>query len=215
MRKLSLVFVLIALACLSLATSVAAAGKPSIGKRIVVAAPSTTAAPSVAEESHGLIASAAACPGQANLNAPATAQEATMRCMVAYARSESGLPALVDDAALDQSAANKAHDVIECDDFSHFACGRDFTHWMREAGYMSSPCWRVGENLAWGASAYGSVRSIFRAWMSSPTHRANILNDDFAQTGISLRIGALAGQPGTHVWAQHFGTHCDAPSASS
>lgn len=134
-----------------------------------------------------------------------------MRCMVAYARSESGLAPLTDDGALDRSAADKANDVIECDEFSHFACGRDFMYWMREAGYMSSPCWRVGENLAWGTNSYGTVRSIFRAWMSSPTHRANILND-FDQTGISLQIGTLAGQPGTHVWAQHFGTHCDAPA---
>lgn len=133
-----------------------------------------------------------------------------MRCMIAYARSQSGLAGLADDEALEQSAADKANDVIGCDDFSHFACGRDFTYWMQEAGYMSSPCWRVGENLAWGNGAYGTVRSIFRAWMSSPGHRANILND-FAQTGISLKIGTLAGQPGTHVWTQHFGTHCDAP----
>ena len=135
-----------------------------------------------------------------------------MRCMIEYARTEAGLAELADDEALERSAADKANDVIRCDDFSHFACGRDFTYWMQEAGYMSSPCWHVGENLAWGTDAYGTVRSIFRAWMSSPGHRANILND-FAQTGISLQIGMLAGQPRTRVWAQHFGTHCDAPPA--
>jgi uncharacterized protein YkwD len=197
---------------MSIAAPSAVAGQPSIGKRVVVAAPSTTAAPSAVEDSHGLIASVSVCPGQESLDAPAETQEATMRCMIAYARSETGLGGLADDEALEQSAADKAIDVIRCDDFSHFACGRDFTYWMQNAGYMSSPCWRVGENLAWGTDAYGTVRSIFRAWMSSPGHRANILSD-FAQTGISLQIGTLAGQPDTHVWAQHFGTHCDAPPA--
>lgn len=210
-HKLSFVLLAVALVCVSIAAPSAAASQPALAKRVVAAAPST-AAPSAAEESRGLIASVAVCPGQESLGASAEAQEATMRCMVAYARSESGLPGLTDDEALERSAADKANDVIDCDDFSHFACGRDFTHWIREEGYMSSPCWRVGENLAWGNGAYGTVRSIFRAWMNSPGHRQNLLGD-YAQTGISLRVGVLAGQPGTHIWAQHFGTHCDAQPA--
>lgn len=208
-HKLSLALVAASLLGVSIAAPGAAADQAGVGKHSVAALPSTTAAPSAAERSRGLIASVSVCPEQESLDAPAAAQEATMRCMVEYARSQSGLPGLTDDGALEQSAASKANDVIRCDDFSHFACGRDFTYWMQEAGYMSSSCWRVGENLAWGSGDYGTVRSIFRAWMTSPGHRANILND-FAQTGISLRVGTLAGQPGTHVWAQHFGTHCDA-----
>ena len=134
-----------------------------------------------------------------------------MRCMTDYARIQAGLPGLTAVEELEQSAGDKADDILRCDSFSHFACGREFTYWMRETGYMSSQCWRVGENLAWGSESYGTVRSIFRAWMSSPEHRENIL-DDFTQTGISLRLGTLAGQPGTHVWAQHFGSHCEAPT---
>ncbi len=130
-----------------------------------------------------------------------------MRCMIEYARTQSGLTTLASSDALEQSAADKAGDILRCDSFSHFACGRDFTYWMQQSGYTASPCWRVGENLAWGTGVYGTVRSIFRAWMSSPGHRENIL-DDFVQTGISLRVGALAGQPDTHIWAEHFGVHC-------
>lgn len=211
-RKLSLTLVAASLACISIAAPGVAASRPGMAKHAVVANPPTKAAPSTAAESRGLIASASVCAGQKSLDAPAEAQEATMLCMISYARGRSGLADLADDGALERSAADKANDVIGCDEFSHFACGRDFTHWMREAGYMSSPCWRVGENLAWGNDAFGTVRSIFRAWMSSPGHRQNILGD-YSQTGISLRVGTLAGQPGTHVWAQHFGTHCDAQSA--
>lgn len=212
MHKLSLALLTASLVCASVAAPTAAANLPSIAKRAGVAVPSTTAAPSAAAESRGLIASVSVCPGQGSLDAPAEMQEAVMLCMTEYARTEAGLTGLADDEALEQSAADKANDVIRCNEFSHFACGRDFTHWMREEGYMSSACWRVGENLAWGTGAYGTVRSIFRAWMSSPGHRRNILGD-FTQTGLSLRIGTLAGRPGTHVWAQHFGTHCDAPPA--
>lgn len=164
------------------------------------------ASPAAAEGS-GLIAPASACPGQAKLNAPLTAQESTMRCMTAFARAQAGLAELTAVQQLEQSADSKADDILRCDNFSHFACGRDFTYWMQQTGYTSSQCWRVGENLAWGTAGYGTVRAIFRAWMRSPDHRENIL-DDFAQIGISLRVGTLAGQPQTHVWTQHFGSLC-------
>lgn len=158
----------------------------------------------------GLIAPASVCPGQEAQHAPVAAQQSAMLCMTDYARVQAELPELALAPELEQSAADKGSDILRCDSFSHFACGREFTYWMRETGYMSSKCWRVGENLAWGTGGYGTVRSIFRAWMSSPEHRANILGE-FAQTGISLRVGALDGQGGTRVWTQHFGSHCDAP----
>jgi uncharacterized protein YkwD len=181
-RKFSLLLIAVSLAGLAIASPALAAG----GR---------------------LIAPPSACPGQESSNAPAAAQESTMLCMADYARTHVGLTELVPAEELEQSAGDKADDILRCDSFSHFACGREFTYWMRQTGYMSSPCWRVGENLAWGTGSYGTVRSIFRAWMNSPEHRLNIL-DDFTQTGISLRVGTLAGQPGTHVWAQHFGSHC-------
>ena len=108
---------------------------------------------------------------------------------------------------LDVSAGAKGEDILSCDSFSHSACGRDFTYWMSEAGYLSSPCWHVGENLAWGTGRFGTVRSIFQAWMRSPTHRRNILGE-YSQLGVSLRVGSLTGRAGAHVWTQHFGSHC-------
>lgn len=154
-----------------------------------------------------LIAPAAACPDQEALDAPAAVQERAMLCMANYARTASGETALEEAEPLIESARDKARDILDCDSFSHTACGREFSYWMRETGYMSAACWRVGENLAWGAGEFGSVRSIFRAWMRSPEHRANILGD-FSQTGIDLRGGTLDGTAGTRVWAQHFGSRC-------
>jgi uncharacterized protein YkwD len=164
-------------------------------------------APSAGAAGGRLIAPAAACPGQEALDAPIEAQESTMLCMVDFSRTRAGLSPLATTPELEQSAGDKGDDILRCDSFSHFACGRDFDYWMRQTGYISTQCWRVGENLAWGTGAYSSVRSIFRAWMSSPGHRENIL-DDFTQTGLSLKIGTLDGQPGTYVWAEHFGSRC-------
>jgi uncharacterized protein YkwD len=155
-----------------------------------------------------LIAPAGACPAQQELRAPAVDQEQTMACMVNFARRQAGLGSLTEAAALSESALDKSEDVLRCDSFSHSACGREFTYWMKETGYISTPCWRVGENLAWGTGEYGTVRSIFIAWMRSPEHRANVLGD-FDETGLSVRVGSLEGRPGTRVWAEHFGSHCD------
>jgi uncharacterized protein YkwD len=172
-------------------------------------------APHAAAEGSGyLIAPTSTCPGQDRLDASAATQESTMRCMTNFARERNGEAELSTAQQLERSAADKGDDILRCDSFSHFACGREFTYWMRQTGYISSECWRVGENLAWGTGGYGTVRSIFRAWMRSPGHRENILGE-FSQIGVSLRVGTLAGQPNTHVWAQHFGSHCEAPPVQS
>ena len=130
-----------------------------------------------------------------------------MLCLVNQARARFELPPLSESPQLRDSAVDKAADLLGCDEFSHTACGRPFYYWFDETGYMSTPCWRVGENLAWGVEEEGTVGAIFRAWMHSPTHRANILGS-FDETGIELRVGSLGGLSGVHLWAEHFGSHC-------
>jgi uncharacterized protein YkwD len=156
----------------------------------------------------GLIAPADICPNQESRTAAAVAQEQTMLCMTNFARTQSGQGELEATPVLAESAGDKARDILECDSFSHNACGREFTYWMRATGYLSAACWKVGENLAFGSGDLGSVRSIFRAWMRSPEHRANILGE-FSQIGIDLQTGTLSGSGRTSVWAQHFGSHCE------
>jgi uncharacterized protein YkwD len=165
----------------------------------LIAAPSASAS---------LIAPASACPDQTGA-ASAAAQEQAMRCMTDFARSRAGLGALADSPQLDLSSEDKGADVLRCDSFSHTACGREFTYWIQQAGYLSEACWHVGENLAWGVGAYGTVRSIFRAWMRSPEHRQNILGD-YEVLGLNRQLGELEGQAGTVVWTAHFGSHCGA-----
>jgi uncharacterized protein YkwD len=154
-----------------------------------------------------LIAPASACPNQVDRDASAAVQERAMRCMTDFARRRAGMGRLADARALDRSALDKSSDILRCDSFSHFACGRKFTYWMQRVRYLPAPCWRVGENLAWGSGEYDSVRSIFSAWIHSPEHRANILGH-YTQVGTGLRVGDLDGNQGVHVWTQHFGSHC-------
>ena len=147
------------------------------------------------------------CPSGIGLDAPAAIQEGAMLCLIGEAREQAGLSPLTPSEILKQTALEKGADLLACNEFSHTACGREFSYWIQQSGYMSVECWRVGENLAWGVEAEGTVGSIFHAWMRSPTHRANILGD-FEETGIDLRIGQLGGLSGVHLWTEHFGSHC-------
>jgi uncharacterized protein YkwD len=183
-----------ALTCLLASDASAAAG--ALGR-----------AAAVSEASARRSAVTGECGGELGLDAAAAAQEATMLCLVNQARARFELPPLSQSTQLQDSAVDKAGDLLSCDEFSHTACGRSFYYWIDESGYMSTPCWRVGENLAWGVAEDGTVGSIFRAWMRSPTHRANILGN-FDETGIELRVGPLGGLSGVHLWAEHFGSHC-------
>ncbi len=147
------------------------------------------------------------CPGAEDLNAPIDVQEQAMLCLTNEVRRDHGLGQLDDFAELNRSAGHKSGDIIRCDSFSHEACGRDFTFWMQRVGYIPAPCWRAGENIAWGTGDYGTVRSIFSAWMHSSGHRENILGA-YGQIGIALRVGGLEGYGGAHVWTQQFGLRC-------
>lgn len=129
-----------------------------------------------------------------------------MRCMANYARRASGLEPLTAVPPLNRAADRKAGDIIRCEEFSHEACGREFTYWMARVGYLGDGCWRAAENIAWGTASFASVRAIFRSWIGSNGHRENILGP-YAQTGIGLRIGRFQSFRGAHVWVQEFGSH--------
>lgn len=164
-------------------------------------------APAGAMDLERLMAPPSVCANQSEIDAPAGVQEEAMRCMTDFARGHMGMAGLVDSADLDRSAVEKSGDILRCDSFSHYACGREFTYWMQRVGYIPAQCWRAGENIAWGTGDDGTVRAIFRAWIHSSEHRENILGP-YSQIGIGLRVGSLDGHAGAHVWTQHFGSHC-------
>jgi uncharacterized protein YkwD len=155
-----------------------------------------------------LAAPSGTCVGGDDPDASAAVQVTAMECMVNFARQQAGLPRLGDTRKLDSSAASKAADILRCNDFSHEACGRDFLYWFRRVGYVGGRCWWAGENLAWGTGSLGTARAVVKAWLRSPSHRANMLSSEYSDFGISLRVGSLSGASEAHVWVNHFGRHC-------
>jgi uncharacterized protein YkwD len=154
-----------------------------------------------------LLAPVSRCPAQADGDAGAARQQAAMRCMHNYARRKAGRGMVAGSPKLADSAAAKARDILQCDQFSHSACGHDFLYWFEQLDYGLSGCWRAAENIAWGSGDYSGVRSIMRGWLRSPGHRANILGP-YEQLGVGLRVGDLGGASDAHVWVTHFGSHC-------
>jgi uncharacterized protein YkwD len=150
-------------------------------------------------------AARAACPGQDNAGAPTSAQERTMLCLVNQARAQRGLDPLGAPRSLARASARKSADILRCDEFSHEACGREFTYWIERSGYEGC---RMGENIAYGGGSLATPRSIFRMWMNSAGHRRNILDPSFEDIGIGLQVGELEGNRGAHVWTQQFGSRC-------
>jgi uncharacterized protein YkwD len=164
------------------------------------------AAPARAAKVDVLVAPVRACPGQGNPKLKLATQLRAMRCMTNYAREQTGVAPLNRVLALEHAGLHKSADIVRCDEFSHEACGHEFTYWMEHFGYLGGACGRAGENIAWGSGGLGSVRSIFTAWIHSAGHRANILAGTFEDFGIGLRIGRLEGTDGAHVWTQDFGS---------
>lgn len=127
-----------------------------------------------------------------------------MLCLVNRARQARGLDPLAAPPSLARAADRKSADILRCDEFSHEACGREFTYWIERVGYRGCG---EGENIAYGSGSYAPPRSIFRMWMRSAGHRENILGA-YDDIGIGLRVGTLEGNGGAHVWTQEFGGRC-------
>lgn len=73
----------------------------------------------------------------------------------------------------------------------------DFSHgtwWTRFARRIRKP-W--GENIA---RRQDTPAQVVKQWMDSPTHRANILNEEFRLIGVGF-----ARRESEEYWAQHFG----------
>lgn len=115
-------------------------------------------------------------------------------------RTEYGLDTLRVSPVLVAVAQAKANDMASKGYFAHTSPeGIDPWHWFESEGYAYKA---AGENLAIDFSDSGDVE---RAWMNSPTHRDNILNDRYTEIGIATAQGMYQGHMTTFV-VQEFAT---------
>jgi Cysteine-rich secretory protein family len=101
---------------------------------------------------------------------------------------------------LEKAAEFKAGDMVTKEYFAHISPeGKTPWYWFDLAGYKYL---YAGENLAVN---FSDSNDVLQAWMDSPTHRANILNNHFTEIGISVSKGVYKGRNTLFV-VQMFGS---------
>jgi uncharacterized protein YkwD len=144
----------------------------------------------------GVPSTAAAKPCKHSAAKPGAASERALRtatrCLLNKKRRQHGLRRLRGNGRLHRAADRHVVDMARRDYFSHTSrSGASFLDRIRRSGYLRrSRNWSVGENIAWGTGGLSTPRSIVRAWMRSPGHRANILNPRFREVGVGISFGA-------------------------
>jgi uncharacterized protein YkwD len=114
-------------------------------------------------------------------------------------RESAGFNAITENETLSNAAFKKLEDMFAKGYWDHIGPNGE-TAWdfINGAGYRYT---LAGENLARG---FNNSEDVLRAWMESPTHKANILNSRFREIGVAVGSGKLGGN-NTTVIVQLFG----------
>jgi uncharacterized protein YkwD len=116
--------------------------------------------------------------------------------LVNIERARAGCSPVIRNAILQRAAQAHSADLAAPDRQSHDSPGGEsFVARIRAAGYHGGP---VGENVAAGQS---TANAVMKAWMSSPAHRANIIDCRFSALGVGRASGGASGP----YWTQDFG----------
>ncbi len=111
-------------------------------------------------------------------------------CLHNEYRRRRGLARLRENRRLINAAGAHSRSMVRRRFFSHLAPGSvDLKARLTRAHYLPARSWVIGENIAYRR---GSVLAVFRAWLDSPPHLANIVEGRFREIG----IGIAAGTPG-------------------
>ncbi len=115
-------------------------------------------------------------------------------------REEAEVDELIVDSLLIEAAQMKAEDMAQKGYFAHTSPeGITPWYWFDQVGYDYR---YAGENLAVN---FIDPYSIDRAWMASPLHRSNVINEKFKEIGIAQAIGIYKGRQAIFI-VQLFGT---------
>jgi len=122
-------------------------------------------------------------------------------------RSKAGLPPLTQNPQLTQAAFAKASDMLAQNYWAHVSpSGTQPWSFIKNAGYRYR---YAGENLARDFSDTGT---LMQAWLTSPTHKENILSGNYHDIGVAVVDGTLLGLE-TRLVVQMFGSPVASPIA--
>jgi hypothetical protein len=123
---------------------------------------------------------------------------------ITQARVEYSLSTLCVSEILTQAAQYHSQEMIDQGYFSHNSYnGESYSARLERFGYNSYT--KVAENIAWGSGSLASPEYIFRSWLESSDHRANILDPDYREIGIGTASGEYQGYSDSTVYTVDFG----------
>jgi uncharacterized protein YkwD len=101
-------------------------------------------------------------------------------------REDNNLNPVTTNTTLEQAAQLKANDMAAKGYFAHTSPdGKEPWYWLKQIGYSYL---YAGENLAVN---FVDSKDVDRAWMKSPLHRANIVNEHYTEVGIAVAQGTI------------------------
>ncbi|MFA7285336.1 MAG: CAP domain-containing protein [Candidatus Paceibacterota bacterium] len=124
-------------------------------------------------------------------------------------RVANNLDTLTENNLLKQAAQLKANDMAARGYFSHNTPdGKTPWYFLNQVNYKYK---LAGENLAVN---FFESEEVARAWMASPSHRANIVKKDYTEIGIAVASGNYEGRNAVFV-VQFFGKPESAPKVTN
>jgi uncharacterized protein YkwD len=109
-------------------------------------------------------------------------------------RQAQDLSELTENELLNEAAQLKANEMAEKGFFAHVGPdGKQPWTYLDQVGYRYAS---AGENLAVN---FVHSKEVHKAWMNSPTHRANIIQPKFTEIGIATAEGIYKGQEAVFV----------------
>lgn len=138
----------------------------------------------------------------------AAVEKATILELHNQERAKQGLSELRINTLLTASATKKAEAMLASDCWSHY-CPDGKSPWtfFDDSGYNYV---YAGENLAEG---FDTDESVMTAWLNSPTHKANVINENFDEVGIGFAYGDFQGIENNTIIVMHFGSRNNSAKA--
>ncbi|MBI4050467.1 MAG: hypothetical protein HY396_00625 [Candidatus Doudnabacteria bacterium] len=116
-------------------------------------------------------------------------------------RSQRNVGELITHSSLLTAATQKSQDMIDRDYFAHIDPDGNYV-WPKIVAAGYTPYRILGENLA---VDFPTSEGMVKAWIDSPTHRANLLHPDFVDQGLVALYGDYKSRY-TNLTTSLFGT---------
>ena len=123
-------------------------------------------------------------------------EEQTVLDLTNKAREKEKLPPLKLNTVLVKVARAHSENMARQEKMAHELDGKGPSQRIKDAGYAAS--WG-GENV--GETNGDTAEAIFKMWMDSPPHRANILKDKYTEIGVGVARNAKGEMYYTQVFA--------------